>query len=210
MVDKIIFDNVSLAFAENKIFENLSLELNAGKIIVVTGANGSGKSTFLKLTGQFIQPDSGIIMAFNNVNVKITHIDFRYKIAAVSPSINFYSGLTAVENINFFVGLRNIILNDGQIENIFKRVGLDLSCKNKYAGNFSTGMIQRLKLAILLAVDADVLLLDEPCSNLDEEGKKNFFAEIKQAAEIGKLILLATNDEEEVKIGDEIIHLPLI
>jgi len=210
MVDKIIFDNVSLAFAENKIFENIFLEFDSKKIIVITGSNGSGKSTLLKLAGQFIHPDSGKITAFNDVNDKINNIDFRYKIAAVSPSINFYSEMTAVENINFFVGLRNIRLNNLQIDNLCERVGLDLSCENKYVGNFSTGMIQRLKLAVLLAVNADVLLFDEPCSNLDEEGKKIFFTEIKQAAKIGKLILMATNDEEEVKIGDEIINLPLI
>ena len=210
MINKIIFDNVNLAFAENKIFENLSIEFNSKKIIVITGSNGSGKSTLLKLAGQFLQPDSGKIMAFNNVNDKIDNIPFRYKIAAISPNINFYSEMTAVENINFFVGLRNIQLSNLQIDNLFERVGLDLSCQNKYVGNFSTGMIQRLKLATLLAVDADVLLLDEPCSNLDEDGKKIFFTEIRQAAKIGKLILMATNDEDEVKIGDEIINLPLI
>ena len=64
MINKIIFNDVNHAFGDNKIFENISLELNAGKIIVVTGANGSGKSTFLKLAGQFIQPDSGTVKAF--------------------------------------------------------------------------------------------------------------------------------------------------
>ena len=208
MINKIIFNNVNHAFGDNKIFENISLELNAGKIIVVTGANGSGKSTFLKLAGQFIQPDSGTVKAFEEGKA-IDRIDFRYRIAAVAPNMNLYSELTAVENINFFVGLRDISLDDLNIDILFKRVELSLNCKNKVVSSFSTGMIQRLKFAILLAVGADVWLLDEPCSNLDEAGKSIILDEIKNAASTGKLILMATNDRDEVNIGDEIINLPI-
>ena len=202
---KIVLDSVSLSFAENKIFDKLSVELVAGKVNVITGANGSGKSTFLKLAGQFIQLDSGTIKAFED-NEGIDHIDFRYKIAAVTPSMNLYLELTAVENINFFVGLRDISLNDS----LFDRVGLELSCKNKLISNFSTGMIQRLKFAIMLAVEADVWILDEPCSNLDEAGKHLILDEITNAASNGKLILMATNDRDEVSIADEIINLPIV
>ena len=208
MIDKIIFDKVSLSFAENKIFENISLTLNAGKVIVITGANGSGKSTFLKLAGQFIQPDSGTINVFEGNN-KIDRIDFRRKIAAVAPNMTLYSELTAVENINFFTRLKDIVLTDSEIEHLLRRVNLDLENKNKLVGSFSTGMIQRLKFAILIAVKADVLLLDEPSSNLDEAGKNIILDEIKRAARNGKLILLATNDNDEVEIGNEIISLPL-
>ena len=208
MIDKIIFDKVSLSFAENKIFENISLTLNAGKVIVITGANGSGKSTFLKLAGQFIQPDSGTINVFEGNN-KIDRIDFRRKIAAVAPNMTLYSELTAVENINFFTRLKDIVLTDSEIEHLLRRVNLDLENKNKLVGSFSTGMIQRLKFAILIAVKADVLLLDEPSSNLDEAGKNIILDEIKRTARNGKLILLATNDNDEVKIGNAIISLPL-
>lgn len=206
---KIVLDSVSLSFAENKIFDKLSVELVAGKVNVITGANGSGKSTFLKLAGQFIQPDSGIVKAFES-NEEIDHIEFRRKIAAVAPSMNLYSELTAVENINFFVGLRDISLNDLEISALFERVGLELSCKNKLISNFSTGMIQRLKFAILLAVGADVWILDEPCSNLDEAGKHLILGEITTAASNSKLILMATNDRDEVSIADEIINLPIV
>lgn len=208
MINKIIFNDVNHAFGDNKIFENISLELNAGKIIVVTGVNGSGKSTFLKLAGQFIQPDSGNVTAFVD-NKAIDQINFRYKIAAVAPNMSLYSELTAVENINFFVGLRDISLDNLDINTLLERVELSLDCKNKVVSSFSTGMIQRLKFAILLAVGADVWLLDEPCSNLDEAGKSIILDEIKNAASTGKLILMATNDRDEVNIGDEIINLPI-
>ena len=208
MIDKIVFDDVSLSFGEKTIFERMSIELNVGKIISVVGANGSGKSTFLKLTGQFIKPTSGRITAFEN-DKHIENIDFRNMIAAVAPSMTLYSELTAVEDINFFVGLRDISLKDSDIDTLFKRVGLSLDDRNKLISDFSTGMVQRLKFAILLAVEADVWLLDEPSSNLDESGKVIILNEVKQAADNGKLILWATNDHDEVEVGDEIISLPI-
>ena len=208
MINRIIFENVSHSFANNKIFDDVSLKLPAGKVITIIGANGAGKSTFLKLAGQFIRPDIGKISAFEE-DKAIELIEFRYKIAAIAPSMGLYSELTAVENIRFFVGLRDISLNDSNINDLFERVELELSAKNKSVSNFSTGMIQRLKFAILLAVGADVWLLDEPCSNLDESGKNIFLQEITNAARCGKLILLATNDRDEANIANEIISLPI-
>ena len=208
MIDKIVFDDVSLSFGEKTIFDRMSIELNAGKIISIVGANGSGKSTFLKLAGQFIKPTVGMITAFES-DMPVQRIDFRKRIAAVAPSMTIYSELTAVENINFFVGLRDISLKDSKIDTLFKRVGLNLNDTHKFVGEFSTGMIQRLKFAILLAVEADVWLLDEPGSNLDESGKAIILNEVKRAADTGKLILWATNDHDEVEVGDEIINLPI-
>ena len=206
MISRIVFNNVSLNFT-TKIFDNLNLELRSGKITAITGVNGSGKSTFLKLAGQFIQPDEGSITAFEDDKI-INRVDFRKKIAVIAPNLNLYSELTAVENLKFFVGLRNITLSDQNINDLFSRVEIDTINKYKFIKTFSTGMIQRLKFAILLAINADIWLLDEPCSNLDIDGKKIFLNEIKSAAK-DKLILIATNDIDEAKISDEIISLPI-
>ena len=85
-----------------------------------------------------------------------------------------------------------------------------MSIKNKQVGKCSTGMQQRLKFAIMLSINSDIWLLDEPCSNLDESGKNLFLDEIKNAAKLNKLVLLATNDDDEAGTADEIIHLPII
>lgn len=213
MINKIVFDDVSLFFGEKSIFDRMSIELKAGKIISVVGANGSGKSTFLKLAGQFIKPTSGRIGARvkgqGSSTLSADPLAFRERVAAVAPSMTLYSELTAIENINFFVGLRNINLKVSDIDTLFNRVGLNLNDTHKFVGEFSTGMIQRLKFAILLAVKADVWLLDEPGSNLDERGKNIIIDEVKCAASEGKLILWATNDKDEAEVGDEIINLPI-
>ena len=194
----ISFDAVTLSFGSRKIFDGLSLEFDGGKVFGVTGANGSGKSTLLKLAGKIINPDSGTVT-----------FDANKKIAAVSPEMKLYDGLTASENLKFFARLRGKVLSDETIFELGRRTGLDMKTfGDERTENFSTGMRQRLKFAILLAVDADIWLLDEPTANLDDTGRENFFAEI-QAAKSEKIILLATNDKLEAEICDEIIRLPM-
>ena len=195
---KITFDDVSLSFGRHEIFKNISLELRGGQVIGITGANGAGKSTFLKIAGKIIKPDSGTVDFPNDK-----------KIAAVSPEMKIYDGLTAEENLKFFADLRGKGLSAEKILALGEHVGLDFETFGKTrAENFSTGMRQRLKFAILLSVDADIWLLDEPTANLDDAGREKFFTEI-QAAKSDKIILLATNDKLEEKICDEIIRLPL-
>lgn len=197
MNKKILFKNVSLKFNNQEIFTNFSVEISEGKIFAITGKNGSGKSTFLKLAGKILKPDSGEINFSSNL-----------KVAAVAPEMKIYENLSAIENLKFFAKLREKNLT---IENIFElglRTSLDLKkFGNIQVQNFSTGMKQRLKFAILLSVDADIWLLDEPTANLDDEGKNIFYAEIKNGRLAEKIILLATNDNSDIKICDEIILL---
>ena len=190
----IAFDDVSLSFGRRALFSNVTLNLHSGKIIGVTGANGSGKSTFLKLAGKILRPDGGEVRLPDDKTI-----------AALSPEMKIYDTLTARENLSFFARLRGKTLN---LLELGERVGLDLETfGNVRAENLSTGMRQRLKFAILLSVDADIWLLDEPTANLDDDGRDKFFNEIRNATD--KIILLATNDKAEVTLCDEIIKLPL-
>lgn len=191
----ITFDAVSLSFGTRALFKDVTLNLRGGKVIGVTGINGAGKSTFLKLAGKIIRPDSGTVNFSTNK-----------KIAAVSPELKIYDALTAEENLFFFAKLRGKNLSAAQVSELGERVGLENL--NVRAENFSTGMRQRLKFAVMLSVNADIWLLDEPTANLDDDGREKFFSEI-QRAKSDKIILLATNDKTEENICDEIIHLPL-
>lgn len=197
MTEKIFFDGVSLNFGRHELFKNISLDLRGGQVIGVTGANGAGKSTFLKLAGKILKPDSGSVTLPEN-----------FSVAAISPEMKIYDGLTAAENLSFFARLRGRTLTAEKILELGKRVGLAPENFYMRTENFSTGMRQRLKFAILLSVDANIWLLDEPTANLDDDGREKFFTEI-YAAKFNKIILLATNDKTEVEICDEVIQLPL-
>lgn len=139
------------------------------------------------MAGKILPPDSGTVKFIPD-----DENHYALSVAAVSPELKIYDALTAEK-----------------ISELGERVGLDLKTFAAVrTENFSTGMRQRLKFAILLGVDADIWLLDEPTANLDDDGREKFFVEI-QAAAPEKIILLATNDKLEEKICDEIIHLPL-
>ncbi|MBO4400592.1 MAG: ABC transporter ATP-binding protein [Selenomonadaceae bacterium] len=192
-MNKIRLESVSLSFGRRELFKNLTLEFSAGKVVGVIGRNGSGKSTLLKLAAKILKPDTGEV-----------NIHGAQTVAAVTPEMKIYDALTAAENLNFFAKLRGKNINPAELG---RRVGVDFETEIR-AGDFSTGMRQRLKFAILLAVDADVWILDEPTSNLDEAGREIFLREIKSGARGGKIILLATNDAADLEVCDEVIELP--
>ena len=194
----IAFDDVNLSFGRRALFSNVTLTLRGGRVIGITGANGAGKSTFLKLAGKILRPDGGEV-----------RLPEGKTIAALSPEMKIYDTLTARENLSFFARLRGKTLTAEEIIGLGERVGLDLETFGDVrAENFSTGMRQRLKFAILLSVDADIWLLDEPTANLDDGGREKIFHEVR-GAKANKIILLATNDKAEVALCDEIIQLPL-
>lgn len=192
-MNKICLESVSLSFGRRELFKNLTLEFPAGKTFGVVGANGSGKSTLLKLAAKILKPDAGEVK-FHGAQT----------VAAVTPELKIYDALTAAENLNFFAQLRGKTVD---VSKIGRRVGLDFGTELR-AGDFSTGMRQRLKFAILLGVDADIWILDEPTSNLDGAGREIFLREIRGGARGGKIILLATNDAADLEVCDEVIELP--
>lgn len=207
-MEKIIFDNVSLSFSSNVIFKNCNLELKSSQVIGIVGKNGSGKSTFLKLAGKLLKPDEGTVNFFDGKNLTVS--ECFGKVSAVTPEMKIYDNLTAEENLKFFANLRGKIFDNEELFSLGEKVGLNFKKFGKvYAENLSTGMRQRLKFAILLSTDSEIFLLDEPTANLDDEGKKFFHNEIKNLASNGKIVLMATNDNSELRVSDEIITLPL-
>ena len=178
------FNEVSQSFHGRQIFGPLTVKLHSGRITAVTGFNGSGKSTFLKLAGHLLLPTKGGV------------------------TVSAYDRLTARENMDFFLGLRGISLTDAAYRQLLERVELSAKAVTAaYTGEFSTGMRQRLKMAVLLAAQADIWLLDEPGANLDEAGRAMVAREVRAAAQQNVLVALATNDPGEEALADEIIAL---
>lgn len=203
----IIFEDVTQRFRGRTIFEHLSHRLEEGKVTVVTGPNGSGKSTMLKLAAHLLQPSSGRICV-TEAGRELRRAGLRARLAMVTPELQFYARLTAWENATFLLGLRGIQLTREHFRELLERVELKESAiRATAAGEFSTGMQQRLKLAVLIASDAPFWLLDEPGANLDEAGRGLVRREMRQAAAAGKLVFLATNDGREEAIADDRIHL---
>ena len=204
---RIEFTEVCQRFHGRKIFGPLDAILSGGKITAVTGQNGSGKSTFLKLAAHLLLPSTGRVMVSERGAV-LQKEALRQRIAMVTPELRFYDRLTARENMDFLLGMRGMHLDEDNYRHLLARVGLvEKAVAHSYAGEFSTGMRQRLKIAVLLAAEADIWLLDEPGANLDKGGRDLLAAEIRQAAKRGVLVALATNDPGEEALADETISL---
>ena len=202
------FSDVTKRFGGRTVIEGLSATLAGGTVTAVTGANGSGKSTLLKMAAKLLLPDAGKIVARDGEQ-ELCKASYRSRLAIVTPEFHAYPKLTARENLDFFLSFRRAeALSDALYEQLLERVGLaPRAVDGKMVEQFSTGMKKRLHFAILLASEADVLLLDEPGANLDAVGRSMVRREARLAADGGKLVLLATNDREEEAEADACISL---
>ena len=206
---EIEMEGVGKSFGGTVVFRDFFAHLQPGGVTAVRGANGSGKSTLLRLAAKLLSPDTGKVVARDReAGLVLEKAEFRSRLAMVTPELRFYPRLTAWENMDFLLGLRGEKLSGDSYSKLLERVGLsEKKVNGVQAGGLSTGMRQRLKLAVLLASQAEVWLLDEPGANLDLEGRSLVLREARQAADSGVLVLLATNDEREEAAADECISL---
>lgn len=201
----IVFTNITKTFHTNSLYNDLSGKIIAGACTCITGNNGSGKSTFLKIIAGNVKPSSGTI-SYLQMEKEVSIAEFRAHTAFVMPEMQLYDSLTAEENLKFFTGITGVDLSPSSIANLLETVQLSAP-PNQQIKNFSTGMKQRLKLALLIATDKAVWFLDEPSSNLDESGHQLIKDLIQCAKKRNRTIILATNEPSEVKHADSVIHL---
>jgi len=186
---------LSKKYLKFTVFKNIKFTIKTGDSIAITGPNGSGKSTLLKLIAGIEKPTSGVIEYFYNDQAVNQEQLIRY-LGFISPTISPYNELTGLENIQFVIGSRDI--NNINTEELLKRFEL-YKHKNKRLKYYSSGMKQRLKLLISILHDPPILMLDEPGSNLDQNGKDIIYSYLNSERN-KKIIIIATNEEEEAKL----------
>ena len=187
---EITLSNVSKSFGSNKVIDKFSFSFNKG-IYAILGKNGSGKSTLLKIIGNLISPSSGKVIYDVQKNYDVTKTIF-----FCAPYQELISELTVKEFLKFHFKFRNTTKN---YNNILKEFKLD-SYVNHQIENLSSGSIQKLKLVISFFSDSEFILLDEPTTNLDHEGKKTYLKVLKELSN-KKVIIIATNDKDDYLIG---------
>jgi len=192
---RVLLENISKSFEGKLLFDNINAELIAGQCLAVTGCNGSGKSTLLKIVAGLVRPSTGKVSC--NWPDLAEYQDYQHFIGLISPEAAMYSALTGIENILFWTKVRGMICNEVQASEWCRYVGLAGSDREAVQV-YSTGMRQRLKLAVMLAINPRVWLLDEPTANLDDNGRDLVEKIIDRAVCNGSAVMLATNESREV------------
>lgn len=185
-------------FGHRKLFKGLSFDLATGDSLAVTGSNGSGKSTLIMTLLGLQRPTRGRVV-YSEGDTELDESTRRQRVAFVSPYFNLYDHLTAEENLTFFATVSGGSVTGKVINNVLERVGLQGRGVDLVA-EFSSGMKQRLKYALALAAKPDFLFLDEPTSNLDNEGKKLVF-DIVEEMRPESIMVIATNEEQEYRLA---------
>lgn len=182
-------------FGKNWIFRHLDFEVNKGIPTVITGKNGAGKSTLLQIASGFLTPSHGEIFIDN---IKID--DSNATINLIGPYTELIEEFTLLEFLEFHSQFKKPTCD---YEQMAESASLHLE---KPIIDFSTGMKQRVKLITTFFFENDILLMDEPTSNLDKEGIHWFSKEFGKI-KMSRLIILASNQKEEVSLCDQVIQL---
>lgn len=190
---KILLSDLGKRYNREWIFRHVSFEFETGIHCAITGANGSGKSTLLQILAGAIQPNEGHIQLINTSTIIPPEKHFQY-VSISAPYLELPGEMTLQELLHFHFKLKPLQRNLS-VSEIIRILELE-----RYAGKqiryFSSGMMQRVKLAQAIFADTPVLLLDEPCTNLDENGIAFYHSLISNFCE-KKLIIVSSNDTTE-------------
>lgn len=197
---RIICSKLGHRFGKRALFSNLDLELVAGDVVMVTGSNGAGKSTLLRLIAGLVQPAAGEVILARG-DLALTAAQRRRAVGYMSPDTMPYRPLTVAENLRFFARLRGLADWPAELPGW---LGLDERL-NQPVSELSSGYVQRVKLAIALLHEPEILILDEPGVTLDEAGRAVVGEAVGRQRARG-IALVATNDPRELAYGTRVIR----
>lgn len=195
-------DELAKSFASKLVFKSLSFQFSGG-IIGIAGPNGSGKSTLLRCVSGLTRPTSGtVIWTVNRDEYSPGTISSALGYAA--PYVHLYEELTTSENLAFIRDLRSSQTCE-PIPDLVRTFDLSEFIDSPF-GELSSGQQQRVKLAVAAIHRPSILCLDEPGTNLDEDGHQIVDQMIRSCVENNGLVLLASNQTRELDLCDHILQ----
>jgi ABC-type multidrug transport system ATPase subunit len=193
-------------YGNQVVLKNLNF-LCSKPILGIAGANGSGKSTLLRCISGLLKPGHGKVTWILN-GQQLTPDKLNGKIGYVAPYIELYESLSVTENISFIQDLRrNGITGSRKGHTELLKEFQAEAFSGKAYGDLSTGQRQRVKLAAAMVHNPYILFLDEPGSNLDSQGRSLIESLVNKLSSLGKMIVIASNQADELDLCDEIIDL---
>lgn len=190
----ISLQQVSKRFQQHWIFKQVSYEFRSGNAYALLGANGSGKSTLLRVIAGMQSASKGSVI-YTDGNSSVINPQQAFKhISFTAPGQEIVEELTMREFLDFHFSFKKP-LQGLRIDDIIALTGLQAAA-DKPLGDYSSGMKQRVKLAQAIFSDTDVLMVDEPCTNLDEAGTQQYRNWMETYTK-NRLVLVASNDVRE-------------
>lgn len=184
-------------FDEREVFRSIDFEFEGG-CLAVSGPNGSGKSTLLRILAGLLTPACGEA-AFSVDGAYVPREALRSMVGLAAPDVCLYPDLTPRENLAFLLRTRSAGALAGRVDEALAEVGLSHRADD-LAGELSSGLRRRACLAAALVHEPLILLLDEPSSNLDDEGVAMLRLVVERQAQRG-MVVLATNDPAEAMLA---------
>jgi heme ABC exporter ATP-binding subunit CcmA len=195
-------ENVSKLFGSFAALRQVSADLEPGKCYMLVGENGAGKSTLLRILAGLLRPSHGNVRVFGDNEPN----DVRERIGYMSHAAMLYDEFTGEENLRYFASLyagRDCLAPADAL----RQVGLDPELKRP-VGQYSQGMRQRASLARVLLAQPELLLLDEPFSNMDVESVRQMVDLLARFRQANRTIVITTHQRDHAApIADYVLTL---
>ncbi|MFZ4862216.1 ABC transporter ATP-binding protein [Sphingobacterium sp. Mn56C] len=197
---KITLQNLGRRFNQEWIFRKLDYTFFSSKKYAILGPNGSGKSTLIKvLSGQLTPSDGQIDYTLGDISIPVDNMYTHVAIAA--PYVELIEEFTLRELIDFHFKFKGYLPTFDKAK-VVDLLGLKKAL-DKPIRFYSSGMKQRVKLALACCSHSDILFLDEPCSNLDAVGEAWYRRLVELTTANGRLLIIGSNQEKEYDFCDE-------
>jgi osmoprotectant transport system ATP-binding protein len=190
---------------------DFSLEVPTGSITVLVGSSGCGKTTLLRMVNRMVDPTSGAVFIDDTNVALLDPVELRRSIGYVMQSAGLMPHKTVSENIQTVQRLRGVPATErrARVTELMATVGLDASLRSRYPAQLSGGQQQRVGVARALAVDPNILLMDEPFGAVDPLVRSDLQQELLAVQKkLAKTVLFVTHDiDEAFLLGDQVVIL---
>jgi heme exporter protein A len=195
--DGLCVEKVHVWRGDRHVLRGVSLELHPGELMHVSGPNGTGKTTLLRVVSGLLRPEKGSV-AWLGRSIAATVAEYQAALAYASHEPALKSDLTALENLRFTVGLKRRV-TAAELRASLERTGVG-TCADLPARVLSAGQRRRVAMARVLAFQADLWLLDEPYTNLDGSGSSLLSALLAEHVGRGGVALVVAHHDLNVAV----------
>ena len=198
----IVLENLVKFFGRFAAIRDISASFAPARLYVVLGDNGAGKSTLLRIVAGLMEPSQGKVTLLGAGKIR----EVAHRVGYMGHAPLLYDELSGMENLRYFAGLYGLH-DDSICQNAMSMVGLDPELSRR-VGQYSQGMRQRLSLARAVVHDPELILLDEPFSNVDMHSGCEMAAVLGRVRDQGKSIFVVTHQAALMEgIADEFVHM---